>query len=67
MRADAWLLAQHLIIMKHMLSLHVPEPHRLERGLCWANPSGAFATRDECEGETGLEALDTSVEYATTV
>lgn len=66
-RADARLLTQRLIIMKHMLSLHVPEPHRLERGLRWANPSGAFATRDECEGETGLEALDTSVEYAATV
>lgn len=50
-RADAWSLmrplARLLIITKHMLSLRVPEPHQLERGLCWANPSGAFTTRDE--------------------
>lgn len=66
-RADAWLLAQRLIIMKHMLSLHVSEPHQLERGLCWTNPSRVFATRDECGLKQAWQALDTSVEYVATV
>ncbi|TNN88304.1 hypothetical protein EYF80_001520 [Liparis tanakae] len=51
--------------MKHMLSVHVPEPHQLERGLCWANPSGAFTTGDEPGVRRGPAArLDTSTESA---
>lgn len=50
------LLAQRLIIMKHMLSLHVPEPHQLERGLCLGQSQRGFHHRGWAWGETGPEA-----------
>lgn len=56
------LLTQRLIIMKHMLSLHIPEPHQLERGLRWLSPPGMSVGAKQA-----WRLLDTSVEYAGTV
>lgn len=41
-RSAMGLLAQRLIIRKHTLSLHVPEAHQLERGLCLGQSQRGF-------------------------
>lgn len=64
------LLAQQLIKMKHMLSLRIPEPHQLDRGLCWTNPSGALGPGDKRGGggAGGLKcSIYTYVEYTSAV